>query len=65
MSDMAKPLSAALSQGWEVANYSAAADPSTGSLVHSFLLRRQGKSKLLIIRKKMLGEGLVTEELDV
>jgi hypothetical protein len=65
MSDTPKPLTAALSQGWEVANYSAAADPNSGSLVHSFLLRRQGKSKLLIIRKKMLGEGLVTEEVEV
>jgi hypothetical protein len=65
MSDADKPLTAFISQGWEVANYSAAADPSSGSLVHSFLMRRQGKSKLVIIRKKMLGEGLVTEELDV
>jgi hypothetical protein len=65
MSDVDKPLTAALSQGWEVANYSAAADPSTGSLVHSFLMRRHGKSKLLIIRKKMLGEGLVSEEVEV
>jgi hypothetical protein len=65
VSDADTPLSAFISQGWEVANYSAAADPSTGSLVHSFLMRRQGKSKLVIIRKKMLGEGLVTEELDV
>ncbi|QGZ95239.1 hypothetical protein [Terricaulis silvestris] len=65
MSDMDKPLTAFTSQGWEVANYSAAADPSTGSLVHSFLMRRQGKSKLVIIRKKMLGESLVTEELEI
>lgn len=65
MAEHEKPLSSLISQGWEVANYSAAADPSTGSLVHSFLMRRQGKSKLVIIRKKMLGEGLVTEEVEI
>jgi hypothetical protein len=65
MAEHDKPLSALISQGWEVANYSAAADPGTGSLVHSFLMRRQGKAKIVIIRKKMLGEGLVTEEVEV
>lgn len=65
MAEYDKPLSALISQGWEVANYSAAADPSTGSLVHSFLMRRQSKAKIVIIRKKMLGEGLVTEEVEI
>lgn len=65
MSSTEKPLSALITQGWEVAQYSAAVDPNAASLVHSFLMRRQGKAKLVIVRKRMLGEGLVTEELEV
>lgn len=65
MSEAERPLTAALSQGWEVANYSASIDPSAGMLVHCFLLRRQGRNKLLTLRKKMIGEGTVIEELEV
>lgn len=65
MSDSEKPLTAAIAQGWEVSNYSASVDPTAGMLVHCFLLRRQGRSKLLTLRKKMIGEGTVVEELEV
>lgn len=65
MTDVDKPLAAALAQGWEVANYSASIDPTAGMLVHCFLLRRQGRNKLLTLRKKMIGEGTVVEELEV
>ena len=65
MNDTPKPLTAALSQGWEVQNYSATLDPSTGAILHCFLLRKQGRAKILAVRKKVLGEGAVTEELEV
>lgn len=65
MSDAERPLSAMLSQGWEVANYSATVDPAAGMLVHCFLMRRQGRTKIVNLRKKMIGEGTVVEELEV
>jgi hypothetical protein len=65
MSDTERPLTTALAQGWEVTNYSASVDPTAGMLVHCFLLRRQGRSKLLVLRKKMIGEGTVADELEV
>jgi hypothetical protein len=58
------PLSSQISQGWEVSQYSASIGDS-GVLEHCFLLRRQGKAKLLMLRKKMMGEGVVSEELEV
>lgn len=62
MSD--KPLSDLVKQGWEVVDFSVATD-SAGSQAHCFLLRRQGQHKVLNIRKKMLGDGLVASELEV
>ncbi|MEQ1706766.1 MAG: hypothetical protein ABL864_00340 [Terricaulis sp.] len=59
-----RPLSALLSQGWEVLQYSASIGDS-GTLEHCFLLRRQGTTKVLIVRKKMMGEGVTSEELEV
>lgn len=59
------PLSKAIAQGWEVANYSASFDPAVGLPVHCFLLRRQGRNRLLIVRPKMMGEGLVVEHLEL
>jgi hypothetical protein len=29
------------------------------------LLRRQGKAKVLIVRKKLMGEGVTSEEVDI
>jgi len=65
MSDVERPLSAAISQGWEVADYSSSFDHSSGAMMHCFLVRRQGKAKVIIVRKKFMGEGVVTEELEV
>jgi hypothetical protein len=59
-----RPLSDLVKQGWEVVDFSVATD-SAGSQAHCFLLRRQGQHKVLNIRKKMLGDGLVASELEV
>ena len=32
---------------------------------HNFLISRQGQHKVLTVRKKMLGEGIVASELEV
>lgn len=62
MSD--KALSAAISQGWELNSYSATA-PHAEPLLHCFLLRRSGQWKVLTVRKKYLGSGVVTTEMEV
>jgi hypothetical protein len=62
MSD--KPLSDLVRQGWEVVGYSVT-DSSGETWHHNFVLRRQGQHKLLTVRKKMLGDGVVASELDV
>jgi len=58
------PLSALVSQGWEVAGYSASIGDS-GMLEHCFLLKRQSRCELLTLRKKMVGAGVLSEELEV
>ncbi|MBA4804412.1 MAG: hypothetical protein H2038_07160 [Brevundimonas sp.] len=62
MSD--KPLSDAVRQGWEVVGYSVT-DSSGEAWQHNFVLRRQGQHKVLTVRKKMLGDGVVASELEV
>lgn len=62
MSD--KPLSDAIKQGWEVVAYSCT-DSSGETWKHNFLIRRNGLHKILTVRKKMLGAGVVAEEMEV
>ena len=62
MSD--KPLSDLVRQGWEMTDFSVATD-SAGTQSHCFLLRRQGQHKVLTVRKKMLGDGVVASEMEV
>lgn len=63
MSD--RPLSSLVAQGWEVVSYSAT-DASGTSYQHCVLLRRNSQHKIVVLRKKMLGEGIVVDsELDV
>ena len=62
MSD--KPLSDAVRQGWEVVDY-AVTDSSGETWRHNFLMRRQGQHKVLTVRKKMLGDGVVATEMEV
>lgn len=60
-----KPISTFVSQGWEVVGYSAT-DASGTAYQHSVLLRRNSQHKIVVLRKKMLGEGIVVDsELDV
>lgn len=63
MSD--RPISSLVAQGWEIVGYSTT-DASGTAYQHSVLLRRNGQHKVLVLRKKMLGEGIVVDsELDV
>lgn len=62
-----RPLSQLVSQGWEIVSYSSGQDYSNGGsgIMDCFLLRRQKQHKLLKVRKKYFGQGLVVRELDV
>lgn len=59
-----KPLSDAVRQGWSVIGYTVT---ESGSEVwkHNFLLARNGQHKVMAVRKKMVGDGVVVEELEV
>jgi hypothetical protein len=59
-----KPLSDAVRQGWEIVEYSAT-DMNGETYQHNVLLRRQGQHKILTVRKKMIGEGVVVSEMEV
>lgn len=60
-----RPLSSLVQQGWEIVGYSAT-DASGTAYQHSVLLRRSSQHKIVVLRKKMLGEGIVVDsELDV
>jgi uncharacterized protein YxjI len=62
MSD--KPLSDLVRQGWEVVGYTVT-DSGGDVWKHNFLLNRQGQHKVLTVRKKMMGDGLVASEMEV
>ena len=62
MSD--KPLSDLVKQGWQIVSY-AVHDAGGTQVHHNVLVTRQGQHKLLTIRKKMVGEGVVVSELEV
>ncbi len=59
-----RPLSDLVKQGWEVVSHSSGVGESA-MMEHAFLLRRQSQHKVLRVRKKMMGGGLHTEEIDV
>ena len=59
-----RPLSELLAQGWELGQWQAAAGTS-GMIEYGFHLRRGAENKLLLIRRKVMGEGLHAEEFDV
>ena len=62
MSD--KPLSDLVRQGWSVVAYSST-DMSGETYQHNILLTRQGQHRILTLRKKMMGDGVVVSELEV
>ena len=59
-----KPLSALVRQGWTVVGYTVT-DSGSETWKHNFLLSRQGQHKVLTVRKKMTGEGVVASDLEV
>lgn len=59
-----RPLTTLVGQGWELAGYAQGHDPKEG-LVTSFLLRRQKQHKILKVRPKWFGRGVVATELDI
>ncbi len=58
------PLSDLVRQGWSVVAYSAT-DMSGETYQHNVLLNRQGQHRILTLRKKMIGDGVVASEMDV
>ena len=59
-----RPLSELMAQGWELRLYHPVLGPS-GLMEHAFHLQRSRDNKLLVVRRKLMGEGLHIEELDV
>ncbi|WP_338734818.1 hypothetical protein [Asticcacaulis sp. DW145] len=64
MTDEERPVSALVSQGWEVVSYSTSVEGAEGSR-QSVLLRKQKQHKIIRFRPKMLGKGYVVKEMDV
>ena len=58
------PLSDLVRQGWTIVSYSAT-DMSGETYQHNVLLTRQGQHRILTLRKKMIGDGVVASEMDV
>ena len=58
------PPSDLVRQGWAVVSYSAT-DMSGETYQHNVLLTRQGQHRILTLRKKMIGDGVVASEMDV
>ena len=65
MSQETKPLSDLVAQGWEVLGFAGSTSAKTGQPESAVLLRRQRQHKILRIRPRMLGGGIVAEELDI
>ena len=59
-----RPLSDLVSQGWEIRHYDALLG-SGGMMEHAFHLARQRENKVVVIRRKVMGEGVVAEEFDI
>ncbi|WP_374274369.1 hypothetical protein [Brevundimonas sp.] len=51
-------------QGWQVIGYSVS-DAGGETYQHNVLLAREGEHKVLTVRKKFMGEGVVSTEMDV
>ncbi len=59
-----RALSSLIAQGWEMEQYSATS-PHGETVHHCFLMRRQSQRKVLTIRKKIIGKGVVVSEMEV
>lgn len=62
MSD--RPVSDLVRQGWEIVSYSST-DWNGETYQHNVLMRRSGAHRIVTVRKKMIGDGVVVAELDV
>jgi hypothetical protein len=60
-----RPLSTLVAQGWEIVGFSSGHASDGGTPVENVLLRRMKAHKLLSIRQKILGSGLVVKEYDL
>lgn len=60
-----RPLSTLVAQGWEIVGYSGGHAPGSQTPVENVLLRRQKAHKILSIRRKTFGLGLVVKEYDL
>ncbi len=58
------PLSNLVRQGWTIVSYSAT-DMSGETYQHNVLLTKGGQHRILTLRKKMIGDGIVASEMDV
>ena len=65
MTNTDRPLSTLVAQGWEIVDYASSYNHSSGASVDSVLLRRQKQHKILKIRKKWFGSGVVVNEIDL
>ena len=65
MSEIERPLSTLVAQGWEIVDYTALYDHQTSGGTDCFLMRRQKQHKILKIRKKWLGVGFAVKEIDL
>ena len=59
-----RPLSALVRQGWEVIHF-ASNWGNSGMTEQTLLMRRGAEHKLLTIRKKLMGSGLVAEQFEI
>ena len=58
------PLSNLVRLGWSVVAYSVT-DSSGETWHHNVLLTKGGQHRILTMRKKMIGDGIVASEMDV
>jgi hypothetical protein len=60
-----RPLSTLVAQGWEIVGFSSGHAPGSQAPVENVLLRRQKNHKILSVRRKTFGGGLVVKEFDL
>jgi hypothetical protein len=59
-----RPITDLVRQGWSIADYGVT-DMGGTTYCHNLLLTRSGQYKVVTIRKKIIGDGIVVEELDI
>jgi len=59
------PLSDLVRQGWSVVAYSVTDSSGGETWHHNVLMAKNGQHRILTLRKKMIGDGVVASEMDV